>query len=63
MPPRVARNLERAAEDAHRIAALRRRAQAETGDILARADEADGEAGRSMPSDEPPPEGTGSSSG
>jgi hypothetical protein len=63
MPPKVARNQERVAEDAHRIATLRRRARAETGDILARADEADGEAGRAVPSDEPPPEATGTSPG
>ena len=47
-------NEERAAEDGHRIAGLRRRALAEAKDVLALADEA----GRAMPADEPPSEGT-----
>ena len=40
MPIKVARNQERAAEDAHRLAALRRRALADTQDVLVRADDA-----------------------
>ena len=54
MPTKVAMNEERAAEDGHRIAGLRRRALAEAEDVLALADEA----GRAMPADEPPSEGT-----
>lgn len=58
MPTKVAMNEERAAEDGHRIAGLRRRALAEAKDVLALADEAEDEAGRAMPADEPPTEGT-----
>jgi hypothetical protein len=58
MPTKVSKNQERAAEDAHRIAGLRRRALAEAGDILVLADEAEAEAGRAAPADEFLPEGT-----
>jgi len=52
MPIKMAKNHERAAEDAYRLAALRRRALADTQDVLVRADDAaaqarqDGEAAR-----------------
>ncbi len=59
MPPRMGRNQERAAEDAHRVAALRRRAVAEVRDVLAHADEAEGEARRTATNDERLPEATG----
>jgi hypothetical protein len=58
MPVRVAENEERAAEDAHRIAALRRRAVAEAEDVLVHADEAADEAPRTGPGGGRSPEGT-----
>ena len=59
MPPRVARNQERAAEDAHRLAALRRRAAAEVKDVLVHADEAEHEARRTAETEEGTSERTG----
>jgi len=46
MPIKMAKNHERAAEDAYRLAALRRRALADTQAVLVRADDAADQAGQ-----------------
>lgn len=44
MPVKVAKNQERAAEDAYQLATVRRRALAEVKDVLVRTDDADHQA-------------------